>query len=150
MSVLDRTTAKRSRPTRGARRFGYAVGALVNVALLWLVNVWPGWQEVPFLTGDFSQVLGYVNAAVVAGLLAQLLYLVADPPWLRTTGDLVVTAVGLVSTVVLLQVFPFEFTWQSFDAAALVRILLWVGIVGSAIGIVVALVTLLTRRWRTD
>lgn len=150
MSVLDRTAAKRSRPTRGARRFGYAVGALVNVALLWLVNVWPGWQEVPFLTGDFSQVLGYVNAAVVAGLLAQLLYLVADPPWLRTTGDLVVTAVGLVSTVVLLQVFPFEFTWQSVDAAALVRILLWVGIVGSAIGIVVALVTLLTRRWRTD
>lgn len=150
MSVLESTAGRRSRPRppRAARRVGYAVGAFVNGVLLWLVNVAPGWQAVPFLTSDFTDVLGLVNASIVAGLLAHVLYLVVDPPWLRSAGDLVVTSVGLVATVAVLRSFPFTFAGQSFDWEPVVRVLLWLGIVGSAIGIVAALVTLLTRRWR--
>ena len=47
----------RQRPPRSARRAGYLIGALLNGALLWLVNVSPGWQAVPFLTQEFDGVL---------------------------------------------------------------------------------------------
>lgn len=150
MSVLNTTTETPLRAPRGGTRIaGYAVGAVVNASLLLLVNVWPGWHAVWFLTAEFGDVLWLVNAVAVTGLLAQLVYLMMERPWLRPTGDLVVTTVGLVAAVALLRTFPFAFPGQSFDGEGLVRLLLVVGIVGSAIGIVVAFATLLTRGRRT-
>lgn len=143
MKVLDtERAATRPRPPRPARQVGYLVGAVVNGVLLWLVNVEPGWAALPFLTSELSDVLPLVNASIVVGALANLVYVAADPPWLRAAGDVVVTAVGLVALVTLWRVFPFDFTGQSFDWALLVRWVLGVGVIGSLIGIGVALATL--------
>jgi hypothetical protein len=146
---VDIAPTTRPRPARAARQFGYLVGALVNLVLLWLVNVRPGWEVVPFLTPEMAQVLPLVNASMAAGLVAQLVYVVADPRWLRASGDLVVTTVGLVAIMALWRTFPFTFAGTSFDWALVVRILLGLGVVGSVIGVVVALVTLVSRRWST-
>lgn len=146
MSVIDTTPSTRVRPARPTRRVGYVVGAAVNVILLLLVNTWPGWAALPFLTTAFADVLGWVNLSITTGVMANLVYLVADPPRLRAAGDVLVTAVGLVPLAALWQTFPFTFPGQSIDWELVVRILLGLGLGGSVIGIVAALVRLVTGR----
>jgi hypothetical protein len=124
------------------------VGALVNVVLLWLVNLQPGWQVLPFLTPAFTRTLGFVNASMVVSVIANVVYVIADPPWLRAVGDIAVTTVGAVAMVALWRVFPVAFPGQSFDWELVVRILLGLGLVGSVIAVVRALVEVSTRRWR--
>jgi hypothetical protein len=137
-------TEVRRDPTRSptARRIGYAVGALVNLVLLWLVDVAPGWRAVPFLTSDMTHVLGWVNASFVVGIVANLMYLWRDRPWVIAVGGVATTSVGLAAVLRLLRVFPFAFGAGGIDWALVVRIVLVVGAVGSAIGVVVNLVAL--------
>jgi hypothetical protein len=75
-------------------------------------------------------------------MAANALYLVHDPAWLKALGDLATTGVGIAVLVRFWQVFPFDFGDASFDWALLARIMIVLGIIGSAIGLVVALVRL--------
>ena len=134
------STAPR-RPGAAARRFGYLVAALVDGALLYAANVWPGWGAVPFLTSETRLVLGLVNASILVSAAANLVYLVNDPRWLKALGDVATTGVGIAALVRIRTVFPFAFTNTSVDWNLVAKVLLVVGIVGSAIAIVVALVT---------
>jgi hypothetical protein len=134
-----RTTPRRSVATR---RVGYTLAAAANAALLYLVNRWPGWEAVSFLTEDTRQVLGLVNLSLAVGLAANLVYLAHDGPRTKSLGELVTTALGLVVLGRLWQVFPFDFAGWSLDWSWLVRVLLGVGIVGSAIAIAVQLASL--------
>jgi hypothetical protein len=129
----------RPRPESGplARRVGHAVAIAVDVVLLLLVNRSPGWQAVPFLTPDTEQVLGLVNASLAAGVVVNLVLLVADPAWLRALGEVVTTAVGLAALVAVWQVWPLDLT-VAWDLVA--RLAVGVGIMGSVIGIVAAVV----------
>ena len=122
-----------------SRRAGYVAGALANALLLWLIHVWPGWDVVPFLTGDMTDVLGWIDAALIAGIVVSAVHLVRDPGWLTPAGTLVTTAFGLAATVRMLQVFPFDLSagWET-----VMRVLLVLGVVGSVVGLVVALVSL--------
>ncbi len=136
-------TRKRSkpRPGRATRRVGYVVAVLVNAAMLYAVNRWPGWERVPFLTAETRRVLDLVNASMIVGLVANVVYVARDPRWLKALGDLVTTSVGLAAMLRIWRVFPFDFADQTIDWELVTRVLLAVGIVGSAIGIVVALVS---------
>ena len=106
------------------------------------LNGWPGWQALPFLTSDTSQVLWLVNLSLAAGLAVNAVYLFYDPPWLRTLGDLVTAAFGLAAAVRVWQVFPFGFQGSAAAWSTVLRVLLIVAIVGSCIGILVHLVSL--------
>jgi hypothetical protein len=136
------TATSRRRPSAAARRSGYLIAAGLNGLLLYLVNRRPGWEALPFLTPDTEKVLGLVNAAIIAGLVANLVYVVADPPRLRSLGDLVTTGIGLAAMVRIWQVFPFSFEEGGFPWETVLRWLVAIAIVGSVIGIVAALVTL--------
>jgi hypothetical protein len=125
------------RPSVGARRAGYAIAVLLNAALLVLVNRWPGWEALPFLTTDTRLVIAVVNASVLVNLAANLVYLARDPRWLKALGDTLTTAVGLVAMVRIWQVFPFDFGDSSVDWTLLARVALGLGIVGAAIGVIV-------------
>ena len=126
----------------GARHFGYVVGALVNVAMLCLANIWPGWEAVPFLTAGTLLVMGLVNASIVSNIVANTVYLVTDPPWLQALGSIVTTTIGLLALVRIWQVFPFDFGGGAVNWPLIVRVLLIVSIVGSVIAIIVAAVKL--------
>ncbi len=145
MSVTDSPSTTSSRPSSALRRTGYVVAVLVNAVILVLVNVRPGWDVLPFLTADTTRVLPLVNASIAAGVIANSMYLLADPPALRSLGDVVVTTVGLVALVALWRVFPLAFPGQTFGWAVLARVLLLLGMVGSVISIAVGLVTLVHR-----
>jgi hypothetical protein len=114
-------------------RSGYVGTAVVEGIMLWLVNRWPGWEAVPFLTRDTELVLGLVNATLLVTLLANLVYAVADPPRLRAFGDLVIAVVGLVAVVRIRSVFPFDLS-SGWETA--VRVLLVLALVVNAIWVV--------------
>ena len=131
-------------PPAGTRRAGYGIGILFGAALLVILNGSPGWQAIPFLTSDTSQVLWLVNLSLAAGIAANLVYLAYDPPWLKSLGDLITTAIGLAAAIRIWQVFPFDL---SSGWSTAVRVLLIVVIAGSCVALAVQIVAL--ARWLT-
>ena len=127
-------------PSVAGRRAGYAVAMTVNLVLLFLVNVTPGWQAVPFLTENTTDVLLLVNLSMGAAVVANAVYSVFDPPWVRALGDAVTTSVGLASLVRIWQVFPFEFVTSSVPWDLVARWVIGIGIFGCVVAIIVALV----------
>ncbi|MFD6859739.1 hypothetical protein ACFWCF_20685 [Rhodococcus sp. NPDC060090] len=129
------------------RKAGYLVGIVLNAILLYLVNGWPGWDAVPFLTDETTQVLGWVNASIIAGVVSNAIYLIADPPRLKAFGDLLVTGIGLCAVIAIWQVYPFDFSDDgSVPWDLIARTVLVVSIVGSVIAMIVALVRIVTGR----
>ena len=131
------------RPPRTARMVGYGVAAGVNGVLLYLVNVAPGWQWVTFLTDDFTEVLGILNASLVVAIVVNLLWVLADPRWFRSLGQVVQSGIGLAVILAMLDVFPFDFSGWAFDATWLTRFVLVVAAIATGIGLLVQVVTLL-------
>ncbi|WP_142461318.1 hypothetical protein [Geodermatophilus aquaeductus] len=134
-------TEVRTRPPSTAGRRGNAVAAvLANGILLLLVHVWPGWEVVPFLTDETTQVLPFVDVALLAGIAVALLQMARPGGVSVPVGTTLTTAFGLAATVRLLQVFPFDLSsgWE-----VVVRVLLWLGIAGGVVGILVSLPGLL-------
>ncbi len=134
--------ASRRRHSLIARRFGYLLGVVVNTALLYAVNVDPGWQAVSFLTDDTRRVVPLVNVSLVAGVLAYLFYLASDATWRKPLGDLVTTLLSLAFLGLVWHVFPFGFAADGVPWVLVVRAVLAVSIGGTAIAAVVQLVQL--------
>ena len=135
------TTTVDRRPSTASRRAGYVVAAVINAVMLWLIHGWPGWDAVPFLTADFDKVLWLVDLSLVVTIALNVLYLIRDPRRLTAAGSIVTTAIGLAAAVRLLQIFPFDLGDSGFWPVVF-RVLLWVAIVGSGIGIIANVVTL--------
>ncbi|GAA1579521.1 MULTISPECIES: hypothetical protein [Kribbella] len=133
----------RRRPSSATRRTGYAFAILINVAVLYAIHYWPGWQRAPFLTSATTQVLGWVTAALIAGLAANAVYLGADPPWLKSLGDLVITGIGFVAIIRVWQVFPFDFGNASAAWEVILRVALAIGFFGSIAAMIVQVVVLM-------
>ena len=125
-----------------SRRFGYAIGAVVNAALLYLVNGHPGWEALPFLTADTIQVLTLINLSIGAGIVINLARIAHDPQWFVAFGDVVSTGVGATALLRIWRVFPFQFATSTVDWALIVRVALILALVASAIGIVAGLVSM--------
>jgi len=123
-------------------RGGNVGSALVNAAMLWGINIWPGWQVLPFLTSDMTRVLGIINASLTAGIVANLLFVVIRNRGIMALGNLVVLGIGLAAVLRLWEVFPFDFgdSWSGWPVV--VRVLLGLGIAGSIIGALVEIVAL--------
>ncbi len=130
-------------PSRQARRGGNVASIVINAVLLYLINAHPGWQSASFLTPAAAQVIGLVNLTLVAGIVANAVYFVADPKWLRAAGDLATLTITLVTTVRIWEVFPFAFHGSLAYWSTVVRVLLIVGVVGVSIGILYSLSVLI-------
>lgn len=125
----------RRRPRLAARRAGYLVSASINVVLLWLLLVEPGWRWLGFLTEAFGAVLGWVVLSLVTGVVVNLLLVGYDPPWARRIGDAVSAAVAVVALARLWSVFPFDLgAWSGWETA--LRVALGLACVGTAIAVV--------------
>jgi hypothetical protein len=130
----------KSRPPRGARRFGYSVAIAVNVALIVLVVNLVEWELASFLTDDFSRVEGLIVFSLAASVVANAAYLAYDPRWFRAIAQAGLNLISLIVMIRVLQVFPFEFATYDVDWGVLIRIGLWIGIIGSFAGTVAEIV----------
>ena len=121
----------------------HLLGILGNGLVLLAVHAWPGWDVVPFLTGETPRVLGVLGAALVAGIVVHLVQLARGPDWWTPAGLTVTSAFGVIVNAWAFQVFPFDLGegWE-----AVVRVLLVVGVVGSAVGAVAALASVVRMR----
>jgi hypothetical protein len=139
---MTSNSSRRAQRSRASRRAGYLVSIAINGVLLYLLNVHPGWQSMSFLTPSTAQVIGLVDLTLWAGIVANGVYVIADPVPLRVVGDLVTLTIGLVTTVRVWDVFPFAFHGSVAFVAVIVRVVLVIGIVGASIGIIYSTVTL--------
>jgi hypothetical protein len=129
-------------PPRAVRRVGYLLAGVINLGILYAINVTPGWEALPFLTSDTELVLPLVNLSLAVGVLANLAYAARDPAWAKALGNLITGLVGVAAMARIWTVFPFDFDAYSFNWGLLTRFVLFVAIVGSLIGIIVACVGL--------
>ena len=136
------TDAEPRRPSSAGRRLGYAIALVINALLLYAVNVWPGWQAVPFLTAETRAVVDLVNLSLIVGMVVNGVYIFVDRPAVKALGDLITLGIGLAVLVVLWRVFPFDFDDSAFDWTLLLRIVLGLAMFGTAVGIIVQVVVL--------
>ncbi|MGS0688948.1 hypothetical protein ACVBEQ_28000, partial [Nakamurella sp. GG22] len=135
-------TASPQRASLAARRAGYTVAVLINIAFLWVVNIWPGWEVLPFLTAETASVIGVVNACIWVNLVFNVVYAIDDNAWIKFFGTLASNVVGIFATLRIWDVFPFDFGDTTVDWAMVTRVVLVVGIAGSVIAMIAAVVTL--------
>jgi hypothetical protein len=147
---MTTTTDTRRRPSAPARRSGYVGTVVVDALFLYLLNRWPGWDLLPFLTSDFERVIGLMNLSIVVHLAVNACYVAWDPRWLRAIGEIVTSAIGIVVVSRFWQVFPFDTAddWSGWGLVA--HLVLGLGIVGSAIGVVSGVVHLVQSCRRPD
>jgi hypothetical protein len=125
-----------------ARRGRYVSAVLGSAVIFWLVNIWPGWQTVPFLSPATSGVLGIFNASLVISVIVNLVNIAANNPWVRALGEIITSAIGLVVLARLWTIVPFDFGSSSFNWILVARILIVLACAGCGISIVVQLVTI--------
>lgn len=131
MAALERQHSDTAgRRSGSGRRADCVASAIVNLLILWAMNVWPGWDVVPFLTSEMGSLVGLINASLVLGILASVAALAVDRPWFGSLRDLVTTAFSVIVEIRVWQVFPFDVTdgW-----AVVIRVLLALAIGGTVV-----------------
>lgn len=130
------------RPKRhAAARTRFLAAALVDLALLVLINVTPGWRTVPVLTEAASSAVAVVDMALALALVVNLLCLLFARPLLIRAAEVISTAAGLTALLYLLVVFPFHFDDSGVDWTTVVRL----GLISVAAVVAIALVVQLVR-----
>jgi hypothetical protein len=114
--------------------FGYLVSAAINGVLLWAVNRLPAWKPF-FLLDSYSDVLWALNMSFIVQVALNVVLAFYHPLFFHYLANTILSLVSIVSLSVLLQVFPVDFSSRvGHWANTLFRIVLIVGLVGSAIG----------------
>lgn len=132
------------------RRVGYTIGIVINSALLYVINVWPGWQSLTFVTEDAEQLLPLLNASLTVGIIASAIYIVVDRTWVKALGDLITVGISVALLVSIWRVFPFAFNDPAIDWATIIRVALAVSIFGCVVALVVQLVVLVRELSRLN
>ena len=134
---MERTETRSPVWSESARHVGYGVAAGVNAALMLVVNNLLSWGWPSFLTHDFTQLLPIINLSLGASVLVNLAYLSYDAPRFKSLCQIGLGAISMLVATRTWAVFPFDFAaGDGFGWAGLVRIILVMVIIGTAIGIV--------------
>ena len=115
-----------------------------NLVLLWIAHRLLEWQWPRFLTVEFDDLLPVLSASIVVSIVANLLWVAFDPPWFKALGSIVTSAFAIAVGLRTLEVFPFDFSTYARDWSGLVRVVVVLGIVGSAAGVVVNILKLVS------
>jgi len=120
-----------SRPNRPA---GYIFSAVFNGVLLWVMNQLLVWKPF-FLLDSYAQVLWAINMSLIVQIALNLVLVFFHPRFFHYLAQTVFNLVSIVSLAWIVYVFPVDFSSRLGDWFNLVfRIVLIIGIVGSAIG----------------
>jgi hypothetical protein len=122
------------------RRAGYAVAAVVNAVLLYVATHLLIWGVPAFLTDDFARVLPLLALSLTATIVVNLAWMVHDGPAFKALTQAGLSALSFAVTARLLDVFPFAFGGSDVDWALVMRVVLIIALVGTAISVVVELV----------
>lgn len=136
MTVAHRTPDY-TRTSPSARRTGYVISITVNAGLLFVVHNILAWDILSFLTDEWEEVVPIISLSIVAGIVVNVVYLFYDEPWFKSLTQIVVLVIGLAAAIQVFRVFPFDFSAYDFNWTLVTKAVLIVGVVGSAVGIIV-------------
>jgi hypothetical protein len=134
-----------ARQPRLARQAGYGLAIGINTVLLWVVQNLGDWGWPSFVTAEWTRVRWIVSLSIAATILANVLYIVYDAPWVKALGDAGSGVVSVMAAVRLFTDFPFDFTGYAGPWSLLVRFFLIVAIVGGGIGVLANLAKAVIR-----
>jgi hypothetical protein len=92
----------------GARRFGYFVTILVNIAMIYVANNLLNWGWPPFLTKDYVLCLWAANLSFAANIFINFIFMFFDRRWFRSLMQAFGNVFGFLSIFVFWQVFPLD------------------------------------------
>jgi hypothetical protein len=121
----SRSHGAKYRQVRLLRWLGYLIAILVNVVMLVVVNRFPGWQVLTFLTPDFTRVLWLFNLSMLSTIIVNMLFVFYDPEWFMSLCRMGLNAIALAFAIRLWQIFPFDFLrYAGFNWALLARVVI--------------------------
>lgn len=148
MTITEETIETTSGPSRGARRFGYLIGAGVGVALLYVANHLLEWGWFAWLTEDFERLLPILNVSIWAGIVCNVLYFAYDADWFKDLTQIPQLIISGLVGFRMLDVFPFDFSAYEFGWESLVRWCIILPLVGIGIALIVVTIRLLRAPFR--
>lgn len=139
MTTTEIRPATDRKPTQppATRRFGYLIAIAVNFGLIAVVNNILEWDIVPFLTSDFSRLVGFISLSIALTIAANVIYLAYDPAWFKSLTQIGLLLVSLAVTIRIYQVFPFDFSAYSIAWSQMTRWFLILAMAGTCIGMLV-------------
>jgi hypothetical protein len=92
----------------GARRFGYFVTILVNIAMIYIANNLLNWGWPAFLTKDYVLCLWAANLSFGANIFINFIFMFFDRRWFRSLMQAFANVFGFLSIYVFWRVFPLD------------------------------------------
>lgn len=124
---------------------GFAFAAVFNFVFMLVLNAHAVWR--PWLGGvvteSFADVLWAANLGFTVQIFGNLVLSVTSPRPLRRAMELIFAVAALIGAVVFYRVFPFDLARFGEPVVVTARVLLALGVFGSAVAILVSLVRLL-------
>jgi hypothetical protein len=146
--MSNRERSNQSAMTARRRMSDYIFSVIFDIAFLVVVNKVPDWN-IAFITGSFPDILWALNTSLAVSLAGNLILIFFHPRFLHHLFNAVFAVFAILALSVILSVFPFEFADLVGDwLNIVVRIALIVGIVGSAISVIVNIVKALGAIFR--
>lgn len=122
---------------QAARRVGYVIAIVINVAMLVIVQNVLEWGWPAFLTDEFVDVVPWISLSLIASIVVNVIYQFDDSPTVKSIGQIGVNLISVWVTYTVLTVFPFDFSAYAFNWEVVTRVVLILAIVGAGIGALV-------------
>jgi hypothetical protein len=142
---LSPPSVKKLRRSRDSRQVDYVVAVALDALLLFVLNVWPTWASLPFVTVDAIQAVTILNIATVVNIDLNGLCLAVDFGWLKPLTEFINAVFSLMFAMEVRRSFPFNLPAGSVDWELIARLAILVTIIGSVIGIIVQFVLVVVR-----
>lgn len=140
MSDKQGEKKEKSRP---ARIFGYIINVVIHAVMLYIANNLLNWG-VQFILPTWADVLGAVRFSFILSIVAYATLIFYDGRGFYYLLRTVMEVVGIYVSYRLVTVFPFDFNgfYHQDWLNDVFPVVLWVGIVGLVISIIVRTVRL--------
>lgn len=92
----------------GARRFGYFVTILINIAMIYVANNLLNWGWPAILTKDYVLCLWAANLSFGVNIFINFIFMFFDRRWFRSLMQAFGNVFGFLSIFVFWQVFPLD------------------------------------------
>lgn len=144
----ENMTRNTPKPARN-KRVDYITAIIANVIILFVVNQLLNWNIFPFLTQDFDQVLPIQNISLAITIIFNALFLFYNPQWFEALLRMVMNGIGIAVVLSYMNTFPFDFSAYSFNFNVLARVMLFIGLIGCAIAMLVEAINFVRALLRT-
>ncbi len=94
-------------PPSTRRRIRVGDTGIVAVALLILLNFFPGWRAMPFLTDGMVLAIGMVDLVLAVIIICNVIYQLSDSPAVHAGVHLVMAVALMPFFITLMRTFPF-------------------------------------------